>query len=109
MVDAAWDSTVYPQPGEFDGYRFVRKREEGDKFSQFVQSGPDFSVFGGGRHICPGRFLANNEIKLAMVHILDKYDIRMAKDCKSRPMMMGVYAVVDPMAQIEVRRRDGAA
>ncbi|KAF5848898.1 hypothetical protein GGP41_010013 [Bipolaris sorokiniana] len=96
----------YPSPDHFDGYRFLRKREAGDKFAQFVQSGPDFSVFGGGRHTCPGRYFASNEVKLAMAHILLKYEIRMAKGYQSSMVQMGVYKMVDPVVQLEVRRRN---
>lgn len=108
MVDSTnlWDPAQYSNPNAFDPYRFLRKREAGDKFSQFAQSGPEFSVFGGGRHLCPGRFFAGNEIKLAMAHVLGKYDIRLADGYTSRPMEMGVYRVVDPMVKFEVRRRE---
>lgn len=109
MVDSTdlWNPDAYPSPDTFDAYRFLRKREAGDKFSQFVQSGPDYSVFGGGRHLCPGRFLAGNELKLALTHILLKYDIRLATGYKSKPLQMGVYKIVDPMVQLEVRRAEG--
>ncbi|EOA82545.1 uncharacterized protein SETTUDRAFT_34108 [Exserohilum turcica Et28A] len=104
MVDCQdlWNPAGYPNPEQFDGYRFLRKREAGDKFSQFVQSGPDYSVFGGGRHTCPGRYFANNELKLAMAHILLKYDIRVANSHQSKPMQMGVYRMVDPVVPFEV-------
>lgn len=107
MVDSTnlWDSTQCPDPNVFNPYRFLRKREAGDKFSQFAQSGPDFSVFGGGRHLCPGRFFASNEVKLAMAHVLGKYDIKLADGYTSRPIDMGVYKVVDPIVQFKVRRR----
>lgn len=74
---------------DFDGYRYLRKHQEGDKSSQFVQSSQDFNVFGGGRHVCPGRFFASNELKLAMAHVLLKYDIRLAKGYTSKPMFFG--------------------
>ncbi|KAK4203155.1 putative cytochrome P450 E-class, group IV, partial [Triangularia verruculosa] len=109
MVDSTniWDSTVYPNPDQFDGHRFLRKREAGDTTSQFVQSSQDFHVFGGGRHICPGRFFASNELKLALAHVLLKYDIRLAAGCDPKPIMNGFYAMTDPIVQLEVRRRPG--
>ncbi|KAK7923681.1 cytochrome P450 [Apiospora marii] len=111
MVDATdlWNPVVYPNPEEFDGYRFLRKREAGDTSSQFVQSGPDFNVFGGGRHICPGRFFANNELKLALAHVLLKYDIRLSKGSDSKPILNGFYSMVNPKVQLEVRRRKDEA
>ncbi|XP_014557096.1 hypothetical protein COCVIDRAFT_97999 [Bipolaris victoriae FI3] len=96
----------YPSPDHFDGYRFLRQREAGDKFTQFVQSGPDYNVFGGGRHICPGRYFASNELKLTMAHILLKYEIRMVKGYQSSMVQMGVHKMADPVAKFEVRRRD---
>jgi cytochrome P450 len=108
MVDSTnlWDPAVYPDPDRFDGYRFLRKREAGDKTSQFVQSGSEFSVFGGGRHLCPGRFFAANELKLAVAHILLKYDIQLAEGYEVGSLQLGVYKVVDPMVKLEVKRRE---
>lgn len=108
MVDRAdlRSPTKYPSPDHFDGHRFLRQRKAGDKFAQFAQSGPDYNVFGGGRHICPGRYFASNELKLAMAHILLKYEIRLVKGYQSSMVQMGVFKVVDPAVQFEVRRRD---
>ncbi|KAK4209280.1 cytochrome P450 [Rhypophila decipiens] len=94
-----WDPAVYPKPYEFDGYRFLRRREAGDTSSQFVQSSADYHVFGGGRHICPGRFFANNILKLALSHILLKYDIRLQDGCGADVLPMGFYTMVNPMRQ----------
>lgn len=107
MVDSTslFSPAHYSDPDSFVADRFLRKREAGDKFSQFVQSGPDYSVFGGGRHICPGRFFAGNELKMAMAHVLDKYDIRIKEGYVSKPLETGVYKVVDPMMKFEVRRK----
>jgi len=33
------------------------------------------------------------------------YDIRLAEGYVSKPMLMGVYQIVDPMARLEVRKR----
>ncbi|KAH7014215.1 putative cytochrome P450 [Microdochium trichocladiopsis] len=114
LVDATHlgSKDVYPDPEEFDGYRFLHKREAGDKSSSFVQSSPDFLVFGAGRHICPGRFFAANELKLALAHILLKYDIRHAEGSgDGKPWSSGFFAVVNPLVKVEVKRRadDGAA
>ncbi|KXJ87521.1 putative cytochrome P450 [Microdochium bolleyi] len=107
MVDSTqlWDSRVYPDASKFDGHRFLRMREAGDKTSGFVQTSPEFLVFGAGRHICPGRFFASNELKLAMAHALLKYDIMMDEECSAEPMMNGFFAIVNPMVQLRVRRR----
>ncbi|KXX80410.1 Fumitremorgin C monooxygenase [Madurella mycetomatis] len=109
MVDSTdlWNPAVYPNPDQFDAYRFLRRRQAGDKSSQFIQSSPDYNVFGGGRHICPGRFFASNELKLALAHLLSKYEIRLAKGCEPKNLQRGFYAMADPFTRLEVRRKDG--
>lgn len=109
MVDSTglWNSAAYPNAGQFDGRRFLQKRETGDKSSQFVQSGGDYHVFGGGRHICPGRFFANNELKLTLAHVLLKYDIQLAEGCHPKVVQSGLYTIVDPTVQLRVKRREG--
>ncbi|KAI8309970.1 Cytochrome P450 monooxygenase easM [Colletotrichum sp. SAR11_59] len=61
---------------DFDGYRFLRMRElpgQENKW-QFVSTSPEFLSFGHGKHACPGRFFASNEIKIALIHLLMNYD-----------------------------------
>ncbi|KAK3985425.1 cytochrome P450 [Cladorrhinum sp. PSN332] len=102
-----WSPEVHENPDSHDGYRFLKRRQAGDKSAQFVQSSREHHIFGGGRHICPGRFFANNELKLCLVHILTKYDIRLKDGYQSPPMSFGFFAIADPMVQLEVRRRGG--
>ncbi|KAI9376758.1 cytochrome P450 [Aspergillus egyptiacus] len=108
MVDSSdmWSAEVHDHPESYDGYRFLKRRQAGDKASQFVQSSREHNTFGGGRHICPGRFFASNELKLCLAHILLKYDVRLKDGYCSRPVQFGVYVIVDPVAELEVRRRE---
>lgn len=48
---------------------------------QFSASTPEWMLFSFGAHNCPGRFFAANEIKIAMCHLMLKYDWRLC----SRP------------------------
>ncbi|KAJ7269673.1 cytochrome P450 [Mycena rebaudengoi] len=69
----------YPNATEFDPFRFSRMREqagEGIKH-QMVTPSTDFLLFGLGRHACPGRFFAVNELKLMFAHILVTYDVKL--------------------------------
>ncbi|PCH41866.1 cytochrome P450 [Wolfiporia cocos MD-104 SS10] len=58
-----------PDPRTFNAWRFVGT----DKSASRI--GPDMVAFGLGRHTCPGRFFAVNEIKLALSLILRQYRI----------------------------------
>lgn len=107
MVDSSdmWSSEVHKQPDTFDGYRFVKRRQTGDKASSYVQSSREHNVFGSERHICPGRFFAGTELKICLAHILLKYDIQLKEGYVSAPLQFGAYVVIDPFANFEVRRR----
>ncbi|TLS21881.1 uncharacterized protein PpBr36_09569 [Pyricularia pennisetigena] len=107
MVDSTdlWNSDMYPNANEFDGRRFLKRRKAGDNASQLVQSSPDYHVFGGGRHICPGRFFAAQELKLVLAHVLVKYHVRLAEGCAPKLVPNGFLVMADPNVRFEVRRR----
>ncbi|EXJ92197.1 hypothetical protein A1O3_00747 [Capronia epimyces CBS 606.96] len=44
---------------------------------QFIATSPTYLGFGHGRHSCPGRFFAANELKLLVAYLLTRYDIQM--------------------------------
>ncbi|KAF8491193.1 cytochrome P450 [Russula emetica] len=75
------DERVYSNPDEFDGFRFAKLREsEGDTTTsrhQAVSTSNEHFPFGLGRHTCPGRFLAANEIKTLLAYMLTTYDIKL--------------------------------
>ena len=80
------DPDLYPDPDKFDGYRFLKLREKPGMESrhQFVSTSIDNMNFGHGVHACPGRFFANNEIKVIVSYILLHYDFKMP-DGEGRP------------------------
>ncbi|KAI0277137.1 cytochrome P450 [Russula aff. rugulosa BPL654] len=75
------DEISYPNPDEFDGFRFAKLREdEGDTVTnryQAVSTSNENVPYGLGRHTCPGRFFAANEIKALLAYILTTYDIKL--------------------------------
>lgn len=86
-----WDPEKYPDPHKFDGYRFLRMAEDAEKEREahFVSISPDHLAFGYGKHACPGRFFVANEVKIALSHILLKYDIKLAPGADPKPRMSG--------------------
>lgn len=103
-----WDPEIYPNPDTFDPYRFLRLRETpgSETSAQLVSVSPQHLGFGLGKHACPGRFFAANEIKIALVHILLKYDFRLAGGSFPEHVKMGGDLTADPFAKIEIRRRE---
>ncbi|KAF0454377.1 cytochrome P450 [Gigaspora margarita] len=57
-------------PTEFHAYRHIKHNSPATKLER------NFLIFGGGKHACPGRSLAINEIKVFLHQILLKYDVR---------------------------------
>ncbi|KAF9886957.1 hypothetical protein FE257_010698 [Aspergillus nanangensis] len=80
-----FDTDVWgPTAREFDPWRFYKQRQVPgqETLHSLVQTTPQFTYFGHvhGRHACPGRFFAANEIKVLMVYTLMNYDVKMPPD-----------------------------
>ncbi|CAI6341409.1 unnamed protein product [Periconia digitata] len=110
MVDAraSQDPTIFPEPEKFDIYRFLRMREQpqGANKAQLVATSPEHIHFGHGTQACPGRFFAANEMKIALCHLLLKYDWELAPGSTSEPVNFGVDFSVNPETQIRFKRRE---
>lgn len=103
-----WDPEHYKDPLKFDGYRFYNMRREPGKESkaQLVSATPDHMGFGYGLHACPGRFFASEEIKIALSHILLKYDFKPVEGSSMEPRKYGLNMNANPTAKLSVRRRE---
>ncbi|EUC32269.1 hypothetical protein COCCADRAFT_6006 [Bipolaris zeicola 26-R-13] len=83
-----YDSNVHTNADKFDGFRYYRERQsaKGTEVaqSQFVSANDRDLYFGYGRHACPGRFFAANEIKIIMARLLLDYEFKMPGDQTKR-------------------------
>ncbi|KAH7015594.1 cytochrome P450 [Ilyonectria destructans] len=78
------DPEVFPKADEMDPLRFYRLRQaakasgsvEGSALNQFVSVSQNSLTFGYGRHACPGRFFAANEIKMILANFLLRYEVK---------------------------------
>ncbi|KAI1819186.1 cytochrome P450 [Xylaria intraflava] len=99
---------VYPEPGEFDVARFVKKRQEPGKENswQLVTTSPTYLMFGHGEHACSGRFFASNQMKAILCLLLMKFDWRFLPDMpEPASLMFESLTVVAPNTKIQARRR----
>lgn len=74
-------------PDEFDGLRYYNLRNNLMKNGhaekelagkhQFVSISNSSLMFGYGKHACPGRFFAGNEVKLILAKLLLEFDIKL--------------------------------
>ncbi|KAI0741599.1 cytochrome P450 [Daedaleopsis nitida] len=102
------DEHNYPSPAVFDGFRFSRMREAEGEITkhQFVNTSVDYIPFGHGKHACPGRFFAANELKAMLAYIVLNYDMKIAGD-GSRPenIYLAVNVIPNPKGEIKFRQR----
>ncbi|CEL06966.1 hypothetical protein ASPCAL10133 [Aspergillus calidoustus] len=120
-TDNMWNSAVYPDAARFDGYRFVKLRQQekesttgtvgggggGGSGLSFVSVSANHMGFGYGKHACPGRFFAGAETKIALCHILLKYDFELVDGALARAQTDGMMIWRDKRAMLRVRRREG--
>ncbi|KAL0568280.1 hypothetical protein V5O48_013709 [Marasmius crinis-equi] len=68
----------YPSPHTFQPSRYS---DQGDTLKNHMTT-PSWGwlAFGAGKHACPGRFFAVNELKALLAHIVLNYDVKFASD-----------------------------
>ncbi|PVI03624.1 putative cytochrome P450 [Periconia macrospinosa] len=109
----AMDPNLFPDPEKFDGFRHekmlnaVAPDPAAAGRTKWASANLDNMAFGYGRHACPGRFFADYEIKLILVHLLMTYDFKSPPGQEARPQNMNVEIQMVPNheAKIAMRRR----
>ncbi|ROT43005.1 cytochrome P450 [Sodiomyces alkalinus F11] len=116
--DVAFDEDLFPAPHVFDALRFYKMRQAKDQAgsgvkaaeavanAQFVSVGASSLTFGYGRHACPGRFFAANEIKMIMATFLLDYEVRLPEGVTERykNLEFSGQSVPDPTKTILIRK-----
>lgn len=107
--DRMWDAAVHENPNTFDGYRFYRMRSGSGgtaNHANLVSTSVDHLAFGHGKHACAGRFFVAHETKIALSHLLLKYDWKIApSSAGTKPIEFGLTLAADPKARISIRGR----
>ncbi|KAI0073032.1 cytochrome P450 [Panus rudis PR-1116 ss-1] len=103
------DPETYPDPESFDPFRFSNMREgEGGEATkhQFVSTSPNYIPFGHGKHACPGRFFAANELKAMLAHTILTYDVKLEKEgVRPANLFVGESCVPNPYTPVLFRKR----
>ncbi len=82
-----FDPNIYPDANTFDGLRFYNIRQaspEDEKKYQLTSITKTQMQFGSGRNSCPGRWFASHLVKLVLVALLARYELKL-KEGEGRP------------------------
>ncbi|KAI1262095.1 cytochrome P450 [Xylariaceae sp. FL1019] len=130
LAGVAVDERFFPDPEIFDGLRFWKLRQlqsptlspspspststsstlshplpNASKY-QLTSLGDTSMNFGLGRHACPGRFFAAQEIKLILAYLLLHYDIKLPEGAtRPKPVTFMMTRAPSQTAEILFRRR----
>ncbi|KAM3548873.1 hypothetical protein ARSEF4850_009169 [Beauveria asiatica] len=107
------DPDRVPNPAKFDGMRQYnsRKRPGQGNWHQYTTTSENNLYFGYGKVSCPGRFFADQNIKMIVSNILIRYRLRYAGGATERPKNTSLYDVVIPdlSTLIEFKLREDAS
>jgi cytochrome P450 len=102
------DPNVYEDPEKWDGYRYLRWRNqpEMEAIAQLASTSADSYGFGWFPRACPGRFFAAHSLKIALAYILIRYDINPVEGEGLKFFCHSFVNRVHPATRIMLRRRD---
>lgn len=102
------DPAVYENPEEWQPDRFLKLRSQPgkDSMAQLVTTSIDHLGWGHGLHACPGRFFAANAVKITLIHLLMKYDWKLASGTNTDKLLYGFSQRVNPETKLMYRRRE---
>lgn len=105
------DPTIYPNPTQFDAFRFLNLRDTPGyaHSSQFASPSASHLGFGYGFQSCPGRFFAVALVKILLVHIVMEYDLKPSDTEGIKLIRDGFRVHTDPAATLLVCRRQDVA
>lgn len=110
------DPVMIQKAEVFDSFRWFRQRQQDKQSSdedrggkwQLVTPDQNYLSFGSGKYVCPGRFIAAHMIKLMMVAVLSRYDLKRAPGApKPTQSYLHVFAFPDQPTLL-MKRRSGA-
>jgi hypothetical protein len=106
VAGAYQDPSIYKNPETFDPFRFVDEKPEAGETNPwaYVATGSKHMGFGFGVHACPGRFFAASEVKIALCHLLMKYDFGIIEGDEPKILPFEMSRSVDPSCRISIRR-----
>jgi cytochrome P450 len=107
VAGAYQDPSVYENPEAFEPFRFVddaNAEAGGTNAWGYIATSAKHMGFGFGVHACPGRFFAAQELKVALCHLLLKYDFKMIEGEEPKTFSFETSKFLDPLCRVSIRR-----
>ncbi|CAG8691335.1 374_t:CDS:10 [Gigaspora margarita] len=107
MEDTAFNNKFFGEtPNDFQPKRHITSYSNGKTVhSPATKVDRSFITFGGGKHACPGRFFAVNEIKMCLHKLILNYNIRTESGKIVPPIKMS-YFKIPPMGGLVFENRN---
>lgn len=103
-----YDEGSYDNPYIFNPFRFSDMRgDEGERIKhQYVSTSSEYVSFGHGKHACPGRFFASNELKAILSRLILDFDMKFGGDGQRPPnQWFGSSIIPSQTANVMFRKR----
>ncbi|KZT50825.1 cytochrome P450 [Calocera cornea HHB12733] len=104
------DPELFPRPDEFDPWRYSRRVEAGESEAgnALATASSDFLFWGGGTHVCAGRYFAAQEMKTMLAVIVTEYDVKfegLEPGVRPKDTWFAFSCVPDMKVRVLFRRR----
>ncbi|KAG9308978.1 cytochrome P450 [Chiua virens] len=103
------DGNLYDNPGSFEPFRFANMGKTDGKIEgfkhHFASTSTEYLPFGLGRHACPGRFFAANELKSMLAHVIVTYDLKLEDEAFPQNLHIATAIGANQRAKVMFRNR----
>lgn len=104
------DPEIFEEPEAFRYDRFLSADRGARQFHKGGQRlGFALMPFGGGETMCPGRFLALNEIKVLVTRLLADYELELGHRLPALDVSRSGFGILPPAGPLRVRLRPRTA
>ncbi|KZO94405.1 cytochrome P450 [Calocera viscosa TUFC12733] len=104
------DPELFDKPDEFDPWRYSRRVEAGESEASnaLATASGEFLFWGGGSHVCAGRYFASQEMKTMLAVIVTQYEVKfegLEPGVRPKDLWFAFSCIPDMKAKVLFRRR----
>ena len=104
------DPQNHENPDDYDPLRFYNLRKKSGRAGRhkFVSLSTDMLPFSYGRWVCPGRFMARDQIIISLILLLKRYDFRFSEEGRAHlaPNIYAFSIIPNLKSPLQVKSKD---